>query len=110
MNNKQDDNTSAGDSLTLIDAREFCIHHNIDVSFIDTIQDNGLIETTVIEETIFVHPSQLQLLEKIARLHFDLSINMEGVETIINMLQRIESLQNEIKILWNRLRFYESVD
>lgn len=110
MNSKQDDNTSATDTRTLIDAREFCIHHNIDVSFIDTIQGNGLIETIIIEETIFIHPSQLQLLEKIARLHFELSINMEGVETIMNLLQCIESLQNEIKLLRNRLRFYESGD
>ena len=44
---------------------------------------------------------------KFVRFYYDLDINLEGIKTINYLLQRIESLQNEIVVLKNRLRFYE---
>ena len=46
-------------------------------------------------------------LEKFIRLYYELDINLEGIETITHLLQRINSLQDEIIILKNRLRLYE---
>ncbi len=93
----------------LIPAREFCAHHNIEVSFIRSLQANGLIEITTIEETAFIQVSHLQQLEKIVRLYYDLDINLEGVETISHLLQKISSMQDEITMLKNRLRLYDEI-
>jgi len=41
-------------------------------------------------------------------LHYDLDINMEGMESINHMLEQIDSLQQEIVRLRNRLRIYEN--
>ena len=53
----------------LIAVNEFCINHNIEISFISSLQQTGLIELTTIEETIYIDADQLRQLEKIARLY-----------------------------------------
>jgi chaperone modulatory protein CbpM len=92
----------------LIPADEFCSTHNIEVSFIRSLKETGLIEITTIEETVYIHTSQLQELERIVHLYFELDINLEGIETIIHLLKRINYMQDEIMALQNRLRLYES--
>jgi hypothetical protein len=91
----------------LIPINEFCINHNIEISFISSLKQTGLIEITTIKETEFIEVSQLRQLEKFVRLYYELDINLEGVETITHLLQRINSLHNEIIALKNRLQFYE---
>jgi len=93
----------------LIPANEFCFHHNIAISFISSLHENGLIKITTIEETSYIHKNQLPDLERIIRLSGELDINIEGIETIIHLLKRIHELQNEITILKNRLDMFESV-
>ncbi len=92
----------------LIPADEFCAIHNIEISFIHSLQETGLIEITTIEETGYIHTSQLQELEKIVRLYYELDINLEGIDTINHLLQRINDMQDEITALRNRLRLYET--
>lgn len=92
----------------LIAVNEFCINHNIEISFLDLLQENGLIEISTIESKYFVEKEQLPQLEKFVRFYYDLDINLEGIETITYLLQRIENLQNEIIKLKNRLRFYDA--
>ena len=91
----------------IIPANEFCASHNIEISFINSLQDAGLIEITTIKETEYIYESQLNELEKIVRLYYELDINLEGIETVIHLLQRINGLQDEITLLRNRLRLYE---
>lgn len=92
----------------LIAVNEFCVHHNIEISFINLLQQKGLIEISTIESKYFVEKEQLPQLEKFVRFYYDLDINLEGIETITYLLQRIEILQNEIIKLKNRLHFYEA--
>ena len=92
----------------LIAVDEFCANHNIEISFISSLQQTGLIEITTIKETGFIDAGQLQQLEKFIRFYYELDINLEGIETITHLLQRINSLQDEIIALRNRLRLYET--
>jgi hypothetical protein len=94
----------------LIAIDEFCARHNVEISFISSLKDTGLIEVTTIKETGFIDAGQLQQLEKIIRLYYDLDINLEGIETITYLLQKIISQQEEIIALKNRLNFYELPD
>jgi len=93
---------------SLIPASEFCANHNIGISFISSLHEAGLIEITTIEETGFIPVSQLQELERIVHLYYELDINLEGIETINHLLERINYMQDEITALRNRLRFYET--
>ena len=91
----------------LIAVNEFCVNHNVEISFINLLQENGLIKISIIESKYFVQKEQLPQLEKFVRFYYDLDINLEGIETINYLLQRIEKLQDEIVELKNRLRLYE---
>jgi chaperone modulatory protein CbpM len=75
---------------------------------LNLLQQRGLIDLTVIESKYFIEKEQLPRLEKFIHFYYDLDINLEGIETITYLLQRIEILQNEITELRNRLRFYEA--
>lgn len=91
----------------MIPANEFCASHNIEITFINSLQEAGLIEITTIRETEYIHENQLNELEKIVRLYYEMDINLEGIETVIHLLQRINEMQDEITLLKNRLRLYE---
>lgn len=97
------------DSENMILANEFCAKHHIQVSLISKLHKNGLIEIVTIEETRYIPISQLSELEKIIRLYSELGINLEGIETIIHLLHRIDEMQHEVTALKNRLRLYEHV-
>ena len=92
----------------LIAIDEFCTSHNIEISFISSLQQSGLIEITTKKESSFIEADQLKQLEKYVRLYYEMDINLEGIETINYLLQRIGSMQDEIRILRNRLRVYEN--
>jgi chaperone modulatory protein CbpM len=92
----------------MIPADEFCIHHKIELSFIYSLKESGLIEMSSVEEKIFVPVSQLNQLEKLVRLYYEMDINLEGIETITYLLQRMNEMQQQIILLNNRLRIYEN--
>jgi hypothetical protein len=94
----------------MIPATEFCVHHKIELSFIHLLEQHGMIETVVIEECVFLPISELDRLEKMVRLHFELDINLEGIETINHLLQRITNMQEQIVSLSNRLKAWEGDD
>ena len=92
----------------LIAVNEFCINHRIDNSFINALQQTGLITITFVEDNAFIDTAQLQQVEKFVCFYYELDINLEGIETIARLLHQIESLQEEIIALKNRLNLYES--
>ena len=97
------------ESENMIPVSEFCMYHNIELSFIYSLNESGLIGITSIEENIFVPVSQLKHLEHLMCLKHEMDINIEGIETITYLLQRIKDMQLHIVKLTNRLSFYETV-
>ena len=93
----------------LVPVDDICRHYHVEVPFINSLQEYELIEITNIEETAFIHPEQLQRLEKLVRLHYDLDVNLEGLDVINHLLQRIETMQHEMRALKNRLGMFEDV-
>ena len=86
---------------------EFCSNHEVEVSFMRSLEEYGLIETIVVNKTVCVRGNELSKLEQIVRLHQELNINPEGIDAINILLKRIESMQNEITALRNKLDFYQ---
>lgn len=85
----------------LISVIQFCDHHNIEHTFIQTLNENDLIELMIIEDHPYIHTDMIEKVEKIIRLHFDLSINIEGIDVILQLLDRIEKLEEELANLKN---------
>jgi chaperone modulatory protein CbpM len=91
----------------LIEVATFCSIHNLEFSFISSLKNMGMIEISTIEKTEFINQTQLPILEKIVRLHDELEINLEGIESIIHLLMRMNALIDENMKLKNKLRIYE---
>jgi len=91
----------------LVRATEFCKHHSIEMNFIYSLQEYGLVEMSSEGEEIFIPADQLCTLEKMVRLHYELDINMEGIDVIQHLLHKLETTQDEIVQLKHKLKLYE---
>lgn len=92
----------------MILANEFCVHHDIDLAFIYSLQHSGLVEIILIEEKVFLPTSQLPQLERLVRLYHELDINLAGLETTTHLLLRLDTMQQQITKLKARLSLYET--
>ncbi|MEO6490585.1 MAG: chaperone modulator CbpM [Ferruginibacter sp.] len=90
----------------LIAVKEFCVHHNIDTEFVFDLHRNELIELVTIKRSRYIPERALHSVEKIIRLHNELEINIEGIQTILHLLSSLEQKENELRSLRNQLEFY----
>ena len=67
--------------------------YNIEITFFDDLESSGLIETEVIDNTTYLHYDQLSAFERFTNWHYDLDVNMAGLEIIHRLLQQIEELK-----------------
>ena len=79
-----------------ISEEEICFHYNIEYTFINSLYQAGLMEYIIIEEKKFISAERLEDLEKFVRFHYDLEINIEGIEVIARLLQKIKDMQKEL--------------
>ena len=91
----------------LVIVSEYCQKCHIDPSFIILLEEGGLIDINITDGERYLFSSQLRDLEQYTRMYYDLSINIEGIEAIHHMLDRMRNLQAEIQSLRNRLHLYE---
>ena len=95
------------DNTDMIMLDDFCASHHIEISFIHSLEENGLIQTVAVNQALYITSNELPKLEQITRLHQDLNINPEGIDAITHLLNHIEEMKQEIVHLRNRLNFYE---
>jgi hypothetical protein len=94
------------DTKKLVSIQEICTNYEIPVSFVKALHDYELVEITRENNDIYLKITQLTDIEKMMRLHYDLDINLEGIDAIYNLLKQVEMLQAEILALKNKLRSY----
>jgi len=90
----------------LISTQEFCTRHHVEPNFIYSLREYGLIDVVSNEGNDYLSTDRLNELEKIARLHYDLNINMEGIDVILHLLKQLENAQSELTELQHQLKFY----
>jgi hypothetical protein len=90
----------------LISAEEFCTRHHVEMNFIYSLREYGLIEIMNNEGNDYLSTDQLNHLEKIVRLHYDLNVNMEGIDVILHLLEQLDNAQHELTELQHQLKFY----
>jgi len=91
----------------LISVVHFCDCHGIEFSFIHSLQDYGLVEIKQVDEQEYFETEVLQNVESLVRLHQELGVNLEGIDVISNLLQRIKLLQQQLTKMQNQLSFYD---
>lgn len=93
----------------LIPTQTICTQYDIEISFVDALDKMGLIQIKIVERNQYIHQDQIGELEKIIRLHNDLKVNLEGIDVVLNLLEKEKVLRNELNTLKNRLRLYENI-
>ncbi len=91
----------------LIPINEYCLYYKIEPSFVEILEDTGIIELASDGELKYIQEEQLGELERYRLLHFELNINIEGIDAIRHLLQKQEKLLREIDTLRSMLRIYE---
>lgn len=90
----------------LIIISDYCDKCHIEPSFIEQLQEGGLIDIQTEGGERYLLFSQLPDVERYSRMYYDLSINMEGIDAIHHLLNRIDEMQREIDRLHERLRLF----
>jgi chaperone modulatory protein CbpM len=86
-----------------ISIQTICQYYPIELGFLYNLEEYGLISLT--EEGIT--EDELTKLEKILRLHSDLSVNLEGIDIILELVDKMEQMKAENQMLKNKIsRFF----
>ena len=91
-------------SLILID--HFCSNCDVDFSFIKSLNDVGLIDIIVEDDKKYISNEQLKTIERAIHFHYELNINMEGIDAIHNLLDQISDLQEDLGVIKNKLNLF----
>ena len=90
----------------LVPAQEFCSHYQVEMNFIYSLRDYGLIDVISNEGNDYLTVDKLNELEKIIRLHCDLEVNVEGIDVILHLLKQLDDAEHQLNELKNRLKVY----
>ena len=77
--------------------------YNIEISFFDSLEEAGLVKTLQDNEVKYLLYEELPAFEKFTNWHYDLEINLPGLEVIHRLLNKLEKLQEDNRRL---SRFY----
>ncbi|MGB5323582.1 chaperone modulator CbpM [Lutimonas sp.] len=95
------------DTQKYIPVRHLCDLYHTEVSFFRELDEKGLVEIISLENSLYVHKDKLYEVERIIRIHRELNVNIEGVDVVLNLLEKLDQLQNEVLRIQSRLRLYE---
>ena len=95
------------DTQELIIVEVFCQEYEVETTLIHDLEEFGLIQTIVHKDNKYFNKNELVYIEKVIRLHNELNINKEGIEVILDLVEKVNTLQTEVKYLKNRLGLYE---
>ena len=93
-------------TIKTISVTQICSQYDIPVSFIDSLNNYELIKLSSIDNQPAIYEEEIELIEKLIRLHYHLNINFEGLDVVVNLLNQIEDLKSELNTLQNKLYFY----
>ena len=70
------------------------------------LEEGGLITVCTEAGEHYLLVSELPDVERYSRMYYDLSINMEGIDAIHHMLERMEGMRREIASLRKQLMLF----
>lgn len=83
--------------------------YEIEESFVESLREVGLIDVIDQDDDRFIEYDDLSDLEQFIRWHYEMDINVPGIDALRNMLERVRSLQSEMEQLRSELQFYKAL-
>ena len=96
--------------MTYLTITEICKGYKVERNYIIELKEYGLIKVKEQDPEPCIEASELPKLEKILNFQRDLNINLEGIDVILNLLDKIEELNRSLNSVQNRLRIYQRED
>jgi hypothetical protein len=69
--------------------------YNIEITFFDSLEESGLLKIENDHNVKYLLYEELPAFERFANWHYDLEINLPGLEVIHHLLNKLEKLQIE---------------
>lgn len=69
--------------------------YNIEITFFDSLEEAGLLKTETENEIKYLRYDELSTFEKFTNWHYDLEVNLAGLEVIKHLLDQLEKLRQE---------------
>lgn len=86
---------------------DFCKSHDIEASLLLQFHDSGHITIIFKNDGMYILQKELFIVEKIVVFYRDLNINAEGIEVVLRLLKKNELMNEEIRVLKNKLNLYK---
>src|ERR1700750_2806766 len=77
--------------------------YNIEITFFDELVDVGLLNVETENKIRYLLYKYLPFFERFTNWHYDLEINLPGLEVINDMLRKMEDLKRRNRDLMNKL-------
>lgn len=77
--------------------------YNIEITFFDELVDSGLLNIETDNEIRYLMYEDLPTFERFTNWHYDLEINLPGLEVINTMLQKMKNLNQINRELMQKL-------
>lgn len=77
--------------------------YNIEINFFDELVDSGLLNIHTENHIRYLMYEDLPYFERFANWHYDLEINLPGLEVIHEMLKKMEDLKQKNRELMGKL-------
>ncbi|HAV02984.1 MAG TPA: MerR family transcriptional regulator [Chryseobacterium sp.] len=69
--------------------------YNVEITFFDSLEEAGLLSPVTENEQKYLLYEDLQAFERFTNWHYDLEVNLPGLEVIQHLLQKIEELRSD---------------
>lgn len=92
----------------LIPVTVLCAHYRVEMSFFSNLEEIGLLDFESVAETQYIRVERIGEVERIIRMQQDLNLSLEAIDVVLNLLDKVQELQNELHNTRRRLRLYES--
>jgi chaperone modulatory protein CbpM len=77
--------------------------YNVEITFFDELVDSGLLNIHTENEIHYLMYEDLPVFEKFTNWHYDLEINLPGLEVIHSMLLKMDHLKQRNRELMNKI-------
>lgn len=86
---------------------DYCARGVVDNAFLMALRNEGVLRLIEIEEEYYIEEDLLTDVDMFCRWHYDLGVNIAGIDAMRHMLQKLLEMQNDINDLYSELRVFK---
>lgn len=93
----------------IIIINQLCRSYQIEFTFFEQLEHLGLIKILSVQEEACIEENELEAVEKMIRLYQELNVHPQSMDVVMNLLQKVEDLQDELRLTQIKLKRFEDL-